>query len=221
MARSVGCITTLLAISLLPQRPPTTIRTGTTLVPVDVRVVDLQGNAVTDPKKDDSSGSRPAPQQPPTFRSGIDVVRLDVSVLDKNRKPVRDLTKGDFTITVDGAPQPVVSFEPIVFPPAPAPTTPWMREIAPDVASNALGEPRLFVIIMDDATTPPDLQMVNSAKAVARAIVDQLSPSDLAAVVFTRDNKGATSAARIVVRRSSGSTRGARTPSRRCRSACA
>jgi hypothetical protein len=53
VARSVGCITTALALSLLAQQAPPTIRSRTTLVPVDVRVVDLNGNPVTDLKKED------------------------------------------------------------------------------------------------------------------------------------------------------------------------
>jgi VWFA-related protein len=132
-----------------------------------------------------------APRQPPAFRSGIDVVRLDVSVLDKDRRPVRDLVASDFAITVDGAVQPIVAFEAVVLPPREEPTAVWMRDVAPDVKTNALGEPRLFVIIMDDVLTPPDASMVNSAKGIARAIVDNLAPSDLASVVFTKDNKGA------------------------------
>lgn len=55
VARLVGCITTALAVSLLAQQqaPPPTIRSRTTLVPVDVRVVDLNGNPVTDLTKED------------------------------------------------------------------------------------------------------------------------------------------------------------------------
>jgi VWFA-related protein len=131
-------------------------------------------------------------QQPaPTFRANIDVVRLDVSVLDKDRRPIVDLTQTDFTILVDGVPQPIASFEPVVIPPAPPVTTAWMRDIVPDVRSNALGEPRLIVILMDDATTPTDLLMVATAKKIANRIVDELSPSDLAAVVFTLNNSHA------------------------------
>ena len=133
----------------------------------------------------------PGPRQPPAFRSGIDVVRLDVSVLDGDRRPVRDLVASDFNVTVDGAVQPIVAFEAVVMPPRDEPTAPWMRDVAPDVKTNALGEPRLFVIIMDDAQTPPEAYMVDNAKKIARAIVDNLSPSDLASVVFTKDNRGA------------------------------
>lgn len=132
-----------------------------------------------------------AVQQPPFFRSGVDIVRLDVSVLDKNRRPVRGLTAADFAITVDGTPQPIVAFDAVEIPPREVPTAPWMRDVAPDVKTNALGEPRLFVIIMDDAQTPMDPSMANNARTIARCIVDSLSPSDLAAVVFTKDNRGA------------------------------
>lgn len=132
-----------------------------------------------------------APPQLPAFRSGVDVVRLDVSVLDKDRRPVRGLTQADFTITVDGAPQPIVAFDAVVMPPREVPTAPWMRDVAPDVKTNALGEPRLFVIIMDDAQTPLDPYMTGNATAIARGVVDNLSPSDLAAVIFTKDNRAA------------------------------
>ena len=132
-----------------------------------------------------------APQQLPTFRSGVDIVRLDVSVLDKDRRPVKGLTAGDFSVTVDGTVQPIVSFDEVVLPPPVPPTAAWMRDVAPDVKTNALGEPRLFVILMDDATAPPDAYMVATAKNIARSIVDNLLPSDLAAIVFSKDNRGA------------------------------
>src|SRR5438067_1831416 len=103
---------------------------------------------------------------------GVDIVRLDVSVLDKDRRPVRGLTAADFAITVDGVPQPIVAFDAVVLPPRETPTAPWMRDVAPDVKTNALSEPRLFTIIMDDAQTPFDPYMVNNARTIARGIVD-------------------------------------------------
>ena len=132
----------------------------------------------------------PAPQLP-SFRSGVDIVRLDVSVLDKDRRPVRDLTRDDITILVDGQPQPIVSFEPVAFRTVEPPTAPWMRDVAPDVRNNALGEPRLFVLLMDDATTPADPAMLATARKIAHGIIDQMNASDLAAVVFTMNNSHA------------------------------
>jgi VWFA-related protein len=119
------------------------------------------------------------------FRSGVEVVRLDVSVLDADRRPVLGLTAADFIILVDGVPQPIAAFEPIVLPPREVPAAPWMREIAPDVRTNALGEPRLFIIIMDDVATELDPYQIETGKRIAHGIVEQLRPGDLAAVLFT------------------------------------
>jgi VWFA-related protein len=124
------------------------------------------------------------------FRSGVFVVGLDVSVFDKNREPVRGLTAADFTVLEDGKPQKIVAFSAVDVPDAPIapPTAAWQRTVSPDVQTNAIArepEGRLFVLLLDDALIPPDMWAVRSAKAIARKVVDQLSPTDLVAVVFT------------------------------------
>src|SRR5688572_10683592 len=102
-------------------------------------------------------------QQPqvPTFRSTVEVVRLDVTVLDKQRRPIRDLRQEDFTVLVDGVEQPLVAFEPVVVPPVDHALAPWTREVAADVRVNQVGEPRIFIIVLDDVSAPfSDLWMV-------------------------------------------------------------
>ena len=131
------------------------------------------------------------PQPPPAqFRAGVELVRLDVSVLDRNRRPVRGLTPADFTILEEGAPQKIAAFNAVDIPdPAPPPTE-WMRDVAPDVRTNdRIEERRLFLILLDDATIQGDVRAVNNVRDIARKVVDRLGPSDLAAVVFTRDNR--------------------------------
>jgi hypothetical protein len=128
---------------------------------------------------------QPGQQPPPVFRTGVDLVRLDVTVLDAHRRPIRDLTAHDFTILVDGVAQAIVAFEPVAMPARDVPTATWMREVASDVRTNGLGEPRLFIIIMDDVVTVADPFAIQTAKQIARAVVDELSPGDLAAVLFT------------------------------------
>ena len=133
-----------------------------------------------------AAASLSAQQPRPTFRTSVDVVRLDVTVLDKERRPIRDLKREDFTILVDGVEQPIVAFEPVVIPPINRALASWTREIEPDVRSNDVGEPRLFAIVMDDASAPfHDLWMGRTARDLARAIVDEMAPGDLAAVVYT------------------------------------
>ncbi len=130
-------------------------------------------------------------QQQPVFRAGIDVVQVDVSVLDRNRRPIRGLTADDFTVLENGVPQSIVAFAPIDVPEPDPIDTAWMREVPADVRSNNLGDGRLFAIVMDDATIPSDPQLINKARTIARDFINRLGPSDLAAVVFTRDNRHA------------------------------
>ena len=126
---------------------------------------------------------QPTPQ--PTFRTAVDVVQVDVSVLDKNRKPVQGLTTADFTILEDGKPRPIVAFVPVNLEEpnhALAPAA-WVRDVAPDVVTNAVKpEGRLIVIMLDWSIRFEDQVL---AKKIAAAAVDQLGPNDLAAVVFT------------------------------------
>src|SRR5262245_29240394 len=126
--------------------------------------------------------------QAPIFKSKVEVVQLDVSVLDKHRQPVRGLTQKDFTILQDGRPQPIVGFATLDFDSSAAPVTGWMRDVAPDVATNEYKESRLFVIVMDDALIPQEPFSIKSAREIANKIIDKLGPDDLTAVVFTGDN---------------------------------
>src|SRR6187401_1138798 len=123
----------------------------------------------------------------PEFRAGTDIVTLDVVVLDKNRKPVRGLTAADFVVTESRDPQEIVSFAEISVPPPDATLAPWQREIGADVVTNDVAGRRLVAILMDDANSSLDLS--DHAAAIGRrtghAIVDQLGPQDLGAVVYT------------------------------------
>src|SRR5882724_13024829 len=58
-----------------------------------------------------AQGQQAAPASP-TFRVTSNLVFLDVTVLDKKGRPVvTGLTKDDFTITEDGKPQRIFSFD--------------------------------------------------------------------------------------------------------------
>jgi VWFA-related protein len=132
-----------------------------------------------------------APQRPPVFRADIEIVRLDVSVLGKDRLPVRGLTAADFTVLEDGKPAPLVAFQPVEIDDPPPPPATWMRDVAPDVQSNDLGDSRLFVLVLDDGLIPFDPRIIKDAKQIARDVIDKLGPDDLASIVFTADNRNA------------------------------
>jgi hypothetical protein len=135
-----------------------------------------------------------AHSQAQRFLARADVVSVDVSVLDRNRRPVGDLTAADFTILEDGKAQTIEHFERIVLPEPPVVTADWMRDVATDVASNAtLADRRLVVLLLDDSMVPFDPYMVRTARETALGVVNRLGPGDLAAVVFSRDNRHAQS----------------------------
>jgi VWFA-related protein len=130
--------------------------------------------------------------QVPQFRSRVELVHLDVSVLDNNRRPVKGLTAEDFTIYEDGKPQTVAVFNAVDLLDPPAPSTAWLRDVAPDVKRNTdVVDRRLITIVMDDATIPFDQVMIKSAREIGRQVIERLGPNDLAAIVFTRDNRNA------------------------------
>jgi VWFA-related protein len=133
---------------------------------------------------------QPPQPPPPQFRSGVDLVHLDVSVLDRHRRPVRGLAASDFTILEDGVPQEVTVFSAVDIDDPEPPAVEWMREVAPDVRTNeGIDERRLFLIIIDDAMIQADVAALANTREIGHKVIDRLGPSDLAAVVFTRDNR--------------------------------
>jgi VWFA-related protein len=142
------------------------------------------------------SGPSAAPrQQQPQFRGGVDLVRLDVSVLDAADHPVRGLTADDFTIHDNGRAYTPSFFEAIEVPLALETDASWRSEVASDVTSNEINEnARLIVIVLDDSALPmTTTRSKDQAKAIAYSVIDQLAPSDLAAVVFTLNDSTAQS----------------------------
>ncbi|MEX1129609.1 MAG: VWA domain-containing protein [Vicinamibacterales bacterium] len=133
----------------------------------------------------------PVSQAPPQFRSEIDLVTLDVVVLDRNRRPVTGLTHDDFVLLEDGKPQIVSALDEVGVEGPEGLTVGWLKAPPVDVASNRHGESRLFVLLIDDATLPADPYMVRRARDTAKAFIEGLGPTDLAAVIFTRDNRNA------------------------------
>ena len=146
-----------------------------------------------------TGAQQPAPVEAPgpagpqtTFQAGVDVIELEVSVLDKTRRPVRGLTAADFTVLENGKPQRIVATAEVdAVENDPNPSA-WMRHVPRDVTANDLpdqiGDGRLVAIVMDDVNTPFDsVEITMAARAAGRHVIDDLGPSDVAAVVFARD----------------------------------
>jgi VWFA-related protein len=131
-------------------------------------------------------------EQQPVFRAGVELIELDVSVLDANRRPVRGLTAEDFTVIEDGQPQRVLTVSHVDLADYDPSRSARMRYASRDVSANdlsdQLGDGRLVAIVFDDMNLPSDdAEIVRSARETARAIVDRLGPSDVAAVVYAHN----------------------------------
>ena len=131
-----------------------------------------------------------APQATAQFRSATDLVVFDVSVLDKDRRPVTGLTADDFTITERGTAKPIATFAEMKIA-SPAGVLPgWQRDMPFDIESNDIGNRQLVVIYLADSPwlfqsrTP--MGSVDTIR-IGHSIVDELGPSDLAAVVHASD----------------------------------
>src|SRR5690606_3476028 len=125
-------------------------------------------------------------QAAPVFRSGTELIQVDVAVLDKRRQPVRGLTAEDVTLQADGQPRPVETLKIDATPNRirsgdAAGTTTLPRA----VTSNQIvqQEGRLVGILMDRSipTGMPTL----TARDIATAAVNELGPTDMAALVST------------------------------------
>lgn len=144
--------------------------------------------------------------QQPVFRGGVDIVQIDVSVLDKTRHPIRGLTLDAFHVLEDGKPQHVAALSEVDRPDEFAFAPVWAPAVRPDVESNAVGERRLFAIVIDDARCCRDpyalydgrgmMRVVDPStdpllaermRALAHGVIDRLQPGDMAAVIFTRN----------------------------------
>ena len=139
------------------------------------------------------AGLTQTPQDQPTFRTGVDVIQLDVSVLDKDRRPVRGLTAKDFTVLENGKPQRLVTVTAVDAAERDPARSARMRYVSNDVAMNdladALGDGRLFAIVFDDRYLPDDdTTIAVMTRTAARHAIEQMGPSDIAAVVYSQDS---------------------------------
>ena len=142
-----------------------------------------------------------APQQDreaadePMFRTEVTRVEVGALVLDRNGKPVHGLTAADFEVLENGVPQVVRSFTPFTYTPdllvLPDPVAVRAGADAASVATPAsnyyASASRVFALILDDLHV--DVRRTEIARAAARRLVAQLTPSDLLFVVTTSSSE--------------------------------
>jgi VWFA-related protein len=113
---------------------------------------------------------KPATPPPPTFPAQVEQVVVDVVVTDKKGNPIKGLTRDAMSVTEDGVPQQIVSFEAVQVPDAPSQTPPP----PPIVSVNTAPEERrgrTFVILFDDMNITP--WRANQAKAAVASFLEK------------------------------------------------
>lgn len=113
--------------------------------------------------------------QAPAFPAQVEQVTVDVVVADKRGRPVTGLVREDFTLSEDGAPQSVVSFEPIVVAPGPSPAT-ALRQLVSSNKDAARRTARTFVIVFDGLHLT--LSGAEAAKKAIRAFLTTSARDD-------------------------------------------
>jgi len=138
------------------------------------------------PAKPGAAAAAPAaPDQPgPSFQSQVELVTVDTVVADRKGQPVAGLTRDDFTVTENGVPQKITSFESVVVPVPSAGAAPVER---PRVSTNleaAARRGRTFVVVFDDIHLSP-MQATRARGVVAAFLETSVSPGDVVTLVAT------------------------------------
>ena len=119
----------------------------------------------------------------PTFPAQVEQVIVDVVVMDKKSNAVTDLTQADITVTEDGTPQTITSFERVELKPASADT----KVERPRVSTNMRPENRTgrtFVVVFDDMHLTP-FQAQRAKGAVANFLETGTAAGDLVTLIAT------------------------------------
>ena len=125
-----------------------------------------------------------------TIRSTVSLVEIDVQVTNRDGKPVKGLKQEQFTITEDGKPQKISTFEyndieqvetagkgdeaPI--------TVPLGTITSPEEIKAVVRDHRMIVMFFDLTSLQPE-DLLRSTRAAQKYLQEQMTPADLVAVV--------------------------------------
>jgi VWFA-related protein len=112
----------------------------------------------------------PPPAETPTFPAQVEQVIVDVVITDKKGTPIRDLEQQDLTVTEDGVPQRIVSFEAVQVADQPSAVPPPPPRVTVNT-TPAERRGRTFVILFDDMNITP--WRANQAKAAVASFLEK------------------------------------------------
>jgi VWFA-related protein len=125
-----------------------------------------------------ASFAQQEPPAVPVFPSAVELVTVDAVVLDDRGRPVRGLKREDFTLTEDGRPQEIASFEAVdageIEPPDAA-----RRALEPVATNERRGRAagRAFVVLVDDAGLAPE-NVLPLTRALSRLFEEGFGDAD-------------------------------------------
>jgi VWFA-related protein len=96
----------------------------------------------------------PSPSPDLSFPAEVQQVVVDVVVTDKKGTPITGLTAADFTVSEDGKPQPITSFEAILLPERASEAPPPKPRLSTNQSPEAQAG-RTFAIVFDDVHMAP------------------------------------------------------------------
>ncbi len=143
------------------------------------------------PRQGPTPPPTPVPRGKATIRSTVSLVEIDVQVTDRDGKPVKGLKQEQFSVTEDGKPQKVSTFEyndieqietagktgdaaPI--------TIPLGAISAPEEIKTVVHDHRMIVLFFDLTSLQPD-DLLRSTRAAEKYIREQMTPADLVGIM--------------------------------------
>lgn len=105
-----------------------------------------------------------------SFPARVEQVIVDLVVVDKKGTPIRGLKRDDMTVSEDGQPQTIASFEAVELPDEPLPSPPPPPRVSINTAPGEQGG-RTFVIVFDDVHLTP--WKANQAKAAVASFLEK------------------------------------------------
>jgi VWFA-related protein len=134
--------------------------------------------------------NKPVPGGKATIRSTVSLVEIDVQITNRDGKPVKGLKQEQFTITEDGKPQKISSFEyndieqvetagKVDVPPI---SVPLGTITSPEEIKAVVRDHRMIVLFFDLTSLQAE-DLVRSTRASQKNLQEQMTPADLVAVV--------------------------------------
>ena len=126
----------------------------------------------------------PAGGQTPAFPAQVEQVTVDVVVADQQGTPITGLRREDFTLSEDGTPQAIASFEPIDVASGPPPTTALGQRVSSNTDA-AKRTARTFVIVFDGLHITPS-GAETAKKAIEKFVSTALRDDDYVMLLGTQ-----------------------------------